>query len=179
MPPAWLPQIVTLESCNGDWQRYEDLIYAQFKRDFVDHRPSFKGTRLGLRKHPVVKNRESTFWHMISEGKTEDDRIPDMRRCERIAWVRPVIEAVGVRNDVVYWEQDRHGKTNVAIALSDFSYIVFLGKRTGDTGDYLIPLTAYWVERTFRQATYRKEYEEYVKKNAPKRPTPPPCGDGI
>jgi hypothetical protein len=29
---------------------------------------------------------------MIQEGRTEDERTPDLRRCERIRWPRPIIE---------------------------------------------------------------------------------------
>lgn len=208
MSADWLPPLITLDSCNGDWARYVEEIYAQFKRDFVDARPIYNGIRLGLRKHPVVQGKETTFWHLISEGKTEEDRIPDLRRCERIGWVRPLIEQAGKRKDIKVWKQERNGKTNIAIALDDFSYIVFLGERTSDTGNYLIPLTAYHVESQKKRDKYRKEFEEYNReqlktesrapakseakespttekdrsvngKKSPERPMPPLDRDGI
>lgn len=156
----WLPPIVTLASCGGDWSRYVEEIYSHFKKDFVDSRPIYNGIRLGLRKHPVVQGKETTFWHLISEGKTEEDRIPDMRRCERICWVKPLIEQAGKRDDIKVWKQKRDGKTNIAIATDDFSYIIFLGERSGQSGDYLIPLTAYVVESPKKRDKYRKEWEE-------------------
>jgi hypothetical protein len=157
----WLPPLITLDSCGGDWARYVEEIYARFKRDFVDSRPLYNGVRLGLRKHPVVQGKETTFWHLISEGETEEDRLPDLRRCERIGWVRPLIEQAGKRADVKIWKQQRKGKTNIAIAIDDFSYIVFLGERSGDSGPYLIPLTAYHVEGQKKRDRYRKEWGEY------------------
>lgn len=190
----WLPPIITLESCGGDWSRYVEEIYSRFKKDFVDSRPIYNGIRLGLRKHPVVQGKETTFWHLISEGKTEEDRTPDMRRCERIGWVKPLIEQAGKREDIKVWKQKRDGKTNIAIATDDFSYIIFLGERRGQNGDYLIPLTAYVVENQRKRDKYRKEWEEYKKVNqkegaqpepskeaqkAPERPMPPPERDGI
>jgi len=164
MSTDWLPPLITLGSCSGDWTRYVEEVYAQFKRDFIDSRPVYQGTRLGLRKHPVVQGKETTFWHLISEGENEEERTPDLRRCECIAWVRPIIEQAGKRKDIKIWKQERSGKTNIAIALDDFSYIVFLGERTSDTGIYLIPLTAYPVERQKRRDKYRKEWEEYERK---------------
>ncbi|MNH30689.1 hypothetical protein D3C79_909980 [compost metagenome] len=44
--------------------------------------------RLGLKRHPVIQGKEATFWHMISEGNDEAERLPDLRRCERIRWPR-------------------------------------------------------------------------------------------
>jgi hypothetical protein len=160
--PDWLPALITLESCNGNWDQYLDLIYGYFKVDWLDSRPMYEGRRLGLRKHPMVKGKESTFWHLISEGANEDDRLADFRRCERIRWVRPIIEAAGLRADVLVWKQIRSGKTNIAIALQDFSYIVFLGERSSPTGDYLLPLTAYVVASMHKRDRYRREWQKFT-----------------
>jgi hypothetical protein len=164
----WLPELVTLESCGGNWDQYLDLIYRYFKVDWLDSRPTYQGKLIGLRKHPVVKGKESTFWHFISEGANEEDRIPNLRRCERIRWVRPVIESVGLRKDILVWKQRRGGKTNIAIALEDLSYVVFLGERTG-TRDYLIPLTAYWVQGERKRERYRTEWTDYNKTTSQKQ----------
>ncbi|HLE63375.1 MAG TPA: hypothetical protein VI750_09555, partial [Pyrinomonadaceae bacterium] len=67
--PDWLPALVLLQDYGGDWDRYLEAIYAYFKRDFVDSRPAFRGTRLALKRHPVSQGKEATFWHMTSEGK--------------------------------------------------------------------------------------------------------------
>jgi len=85
-----------------------------------------------------------------------------MRRCERIRWVRPLIEEANKRPDILIWKQLRQGKTNIAISLDDFSYIVFLGERNGDSGKYLIPLTAYAVEREYKRLKYRREHQDYL-----------------
>jgi len=53
------------------------------------------GKRLGLKRHPMTQNKEATFWHMIQEGSVESERIPDIRRCERIRWPRPSVAVVG------------------------------------------------------------------------------------
>lgn len=56
----------------------------EFYLDFLDSKPVFQGRRLGLKRHPLSQGKEATFWHMISEGTTEEKRTPDFRRCERI-----------------------------------------------------------------------------------------------
>ena len=90
--PEWLPPLVLFNDHGGNWHAYLDAIYAWFKQDFVDTKPTFQGRRLGLKRQPVTHGKEATFWHMIQEGSVEVDRTPDFRRCERIRWPRPIIE---------------------------------------------------------------------------------------
>jgi hypothetical protein len=89
----WLPPLILLEDFGGDWDRYMNELYSCFQQDYVFRLlPFFKGVRIGLKRHPIIDNKEATFWHLISSGKVEADRIPDIRRCERICWSRAVIE---------------------------------------------------------------------------------------
>ena len=75
---SWLPDLVMLENYEGDWDRYLNALYAFFKTDFIDNQPFFRGIRLGLKKHPLSKGKEATFWHLISEGKDEEERLVDL-----------------------------------------------------------------------------------------------------
>lgn len=79
-----LPDLVLLESFEGNWDRYIEAVYQYFKKDFVDSRPLFRKKRMGLKKHPLENGKEATFYHFTSEGNDESDRKPDLRRCERI-----------------------------------------------------------------------------------------------
>jgi hypothetical protein len=165
---SWLPKLITLEDSNGSWEEYLEAIYAVFRTDFVDSRPLFLGNSIGLRKYEnggttLPQGKEATFWHFISEGETEENRIPDFRRCERIGWVRAILDRLTTApKELMLWKQMRHGKTNYAIALPDFSYIIFLGERGGAGGKtYFLPLTAYPVEKEWK----RKRYEEEWKAN--------------
>ena len=143
------------EDHKGDWPIYMEAIYAIFKNDFVDTKPTFPGRRVGLKRHPITEGKEATFWHFISEGYAEEMRVPDLRRCERIAWPRPIIEAVQSKS-VYLWQTARGNEKRIVIALTDFSYVVVLA----DRGDYVLPWTAYCVERAHRREKLRREYEE-------------------
>jgi hypothetical protein len=69
------------------------------------------------------------------------------------------------------WEQKRSGDTNVAVAIPDFSYIVFLGRRFPERRPpYLVPLTAYFVESERRREKYRREHEEYCQQYRAQNP---------
>ena len=159
--PAWLPPIVPFEDYGGDWDRYLEALYKYFKKDFIDRRPLFRGRRLGLKKHPLEKGKEATFWHFISEGSREDDRLPDLRRCERIRWPRPIIEN---SNETVIkvWENKRGCDKRILFWLEKQEYLVIVAERRG----YLLPWTAYLVTENHRKKKLQKEYETFKKANA-------------
>lgn len=77
-----LPELIMLSEYGGDFCAYLEAVYELFKKDFIENRPVFRGTRLGLKKHPMENGKEATFWHMTSEGEDEATRNPDLRRME-------------------------------------------------------------------------------------------------
>ena len=158
MTAHWLPDLVLFESCGGNWIRYVELLYSHFKRDFVDSRPTFQGNRLGLKRHPVEQGKEATFWHMISEGTVEAERLPNMRRCERIRWPRPLVEKVP-SSDLRVWNQCRNGERRIAIAVDDFSYVFVLAERKDGKGSlFYLPWTTFYVKHEHSRRKYEKEW---------------------
>lgn len=153
----WLPDLIEYNDY-GDWDEYLKVIHGVFQDDFVRRQPpTFRGARMGVKKHPIVDGLEATFWHFISTGKgSEDDRVPDFRRCERIAWPRPIIEAVD-DGRVRCWPTERRGEIRMVLAVEDFSYVVIIAVRK----EYVLPWTAYFVEHEHRRKKLRKEYERW------------------
>lgn len=154
--PAWLPPKVLLSDFGGDWAAYEDALYRIFCRDFKQSKICFQGKRLGLKQHPMSGGKEATFWHFISKGDVEAQRMPDLRRCERIGWPRSIIER---SNDpaVKVWENDRQGEQRACLWLEEEEYLVVLTLRER----YALPWTAYLVEIEHRKRKLRKEYEAF------------------
>ena len=139
----------------GDWDAYLEAVYAAFVSDFVTNPPPpFDGKRVGLKRHPRFKDKEATFWHFVSEGRAEEERLPDLRRCERIRWPRAMIDAVN-SGRVAGWKNKREGEERYVLALPDFSYVVVLA----DRGGYVLPWTAYSVEYEHRRRRLRMEHE--------------------
>lgn len=160
--PSWLPGLVLYEDHGGDWHCYLDALYDFFKKDFIDSKPTFEGRRVGLKRHPESQEKEATFWHMISEGNTESDRLPDMRRCERIRWPRPIIEHS--RESVVkVWKNIRGREIRICLWLESLEYLLVLADRK----DYVLPWTAYMVDKPHRRQKLQKEYEEYWRNQRP------------
>lgn len=160
---AWLPDLELFGIHNGDWEKYLNVLYHIFENDFIRSKPVFRGRRLGLKRFPLSKGKEVTFWHMTSEGSDEEDRIPDLRRCERIRWPRPSIDncdTAGIR----IWTEPRGNESRIHIYLEEEAYLVVLADRT----DYILPWTAYYVQRTHQQQKLIKKHEAFVASQAQK-----------
>lgn len=157
-----LPEIIELNEFGGDFHSYFEAIYQIFKKDFVDSKPNFRGKRLGLKKHPLIDDKEYTFYHMTHKGNIENEREPDFRRMERITWPRPMIDN-SEESPLKVWRSKRKGKGGEKERILIFheveSYLVVLDDRK----EYILPWTAYLVEYKNKKRRLLKEYEEYIK----------------
>lgn len=153
---GWLPELLRFEDYSGCWSRYEAALYECFYRDFLASSPTFEGRRVGVKKKPYEKGKEAAFWHLVSAGRCESTRKVDLRRCERIAWPRSMIDAAGTRC-VRTWTNNRGREQRAVIALPDFSYAVILALRDG----YALLWTAYCVDR---EHTRRKMMRECAQR---------------
>lgn len=157
-PSSWLPDLVRLQDSDGDWSRYVEDIYRHFQADFVHSKPSWPRRRWAVKRHPVYKGKEATFWHIISDGADESERTPDLRRCECIRWPRPIIDEA--RSDrIKLWRNKRGKNKRIVLATKDFSYVVILE----DRAEFVMLWTAYTVERSHRRSKLEREYESYQK----------------
>lgn len=152
--PSWLPDLVTLADHGGDWNAYVAVVYGFFRADFVSTHPSFRGETVACKRHPMIQGKEATFWHVISEGKDEDERLPDMRRCERVRWPRPVIENEA-GSLIKVWKNLRGSDERVCLWCEDAEYLVVLAQRKG----YLLLWTAYPVVESHRKAKLEREFQ--------------------
>lgn len=162
--PDWLPKLVQIAEYGGNWDKYLDAIYQIFRKDFLESQPVFRGSSVNALKPEIVKGKEATFWHIISEGKEEDERIPDFERCKRIRWPRSMIEKCDAELILKVWETSRGRDHRILIRLTftDNDYLVVLVRHRGTV--YL--LTAYLVTWPNQKRKLQDEYEAYQKANA-------------
>lgn len=156
-----LPDIIELESFKGNFNNYFEAVYAVFKNDFIHTRPFFRGTKLSLKRYPLVDEKEYTFYHFTHSGDIEIDRIPDFRRMERIAWPKPMINDSENPNLKV-WKNIRRGKggtkNRILILHQQERYLVVLDERK----DYILPWTAYYLKSENDVNNKLKEYQNYI-----------------
>jgi hypothetical protein len=146
------PDLISFNDFNGDWHRYEDGLYDVFQTDILRHDLRFRGAKVTARRNPEHERKWAGFWHLISEGRVEDDRLPDLRRCERLTWIRWIIENADSCAEIDIWENRRGRETNTLLWLQE-EYLVILSARSQN---FLLK-TAYCTERDHRIRDLRKE----------------------
>lgn len=155
-----LPCKIFLEDFGGNYQSYIDAVYEVFKADFILHKTTFGSHQLRLKFNPIFQDRAYTFYHMTHKGEQEDNRLPDLRRCECMPWGRPTIENVEEWS-LKFWRQSRQRSENrVCICLEnedDVDYFVILEVRE----NYVLLWTAFVAERKHETAKKMREYEEW------------------
>ena len=155
--PHWLPAPILLDHYRT-WESYLEALYGVFQADFVMDAPYLHGQRVNINRRPIFDGKETTFWHIISEGGYDLDRVPAPRRCERVGWVRPVIENV---NDAAIreWERVKNGERRAYLWLLPTDYLIVLTKPPR----YCQLITAYPIPQEHTKRRLLKEYEEYNK----------------
>lgn len=155
-----MPELILLSDYDSDYFKYEEAVYQLFLENYKESMPIFKGKSLALKRHPLVKNKEATFWHLTSEGPVEQERIPDLRRYERINWAKTIIEyCYSSCIKIKTWENMRKGEKRVLIWCEDVEYLVVLA----DRGTYTLLWSAYPVTESHRKRKLLKEYQEYIE----------------
>jgi len=156
----WLPELILLEHHDGAWEPFIEAVYRAYCDDWVfGPRAYFSGQVIRCRQSPSYVGKEYAFWHLTSRDE-EGDRVPDLRRCERVRWPRAIMTMTS-SDDVRVWESSRPGNMRFLIALKDFSYVIVLGSRNG----YYLLVTAYHVEHEHRRKKLAKEYSNSQPKN--------------
>ena len=146
------PDLVPFQGVGGDWKAYEAALYRIFQEEIVDGGLHLRGLPVRCRRLPETGGRWAAFRHLVQEGPVEEDRTPDLRRCERIRWVRWVIENAETHLEIDEWQNTRHGKTNTLLWYRE-DYLVVLAQRRG----YWLLKTAYCTERRRRIEQLRRE----------------------
>ena len=106
------PPLMPPGNYGGDWPTCEDALHGVFERDIIQHDLQFRGVPIRARPVPEHERKWACFRHLISEGRVEDDRIPDMRRCERLPLVLWIIENADAVANIDIREQARRRERN-------------------------------------------------------------------
>ena len=165
-----LPEKIYLEDYGGDYKSYIDAVYAVFERDFIRNKAYFGSHKLALKFNPIFQDRAYTFYHMTHEGKVENERTPDLRRCECTPWAKPTVENAK-KWDLKFWRQTRQrSKNRVCIALETEGETYFVVLEVRET--YVLLWTAFLSEYRHQSLKKLKEYEEWKKGEGKKINTP-------
>lgn len=169
----WLPNII---ECTNfiKWNDYLNEIYEVFKKDFIYNKPFFEGKIVNFRKAPLDGNYEHTFIHLTHRDVNHNslnpnDRIPDLRRAERIGWNRAIIENYICNhtckdcNKVLYFEEYYKNNIRTYLLFKDVKFLVIIEKRE----KYNLLITGYYIEYENAMRKYVKKYEKYKQQKTP------------
>ncbi len=109
------PDLLLFDDFGGDWRGYENELHRIFIDEIARAGLRFRGRRVSCPHKPETAGRWALFWHLIQEGKVEDERTPDLRRCERLRWVRWVIENALTHSAIDEWQNNRKNEINTLL----------------------------------------------------------------
>lgn len=160
------PALISMHDFPG-WEAYEDAIYAVYLETVAHARLTFRGCPLKVRFNPETKRKGYGFWHLISEAPTqnnryEEERIPDLRRCERVRWVAWCIQhADACAPGFSWWENERGREKHVVIWAEQHHFAVVLAKRQPQQGPKFYLLKTAYCLRSHTARKFSKERDAW------------------
>lgn len=166
----WLPDIYP---CNDLYKygEYEKERYETFRKMFFIDKVKFEGLPVRVKISPKYLEYETSFIHLTCKTESKNpkdlnDREPDLRRVERLHWIKVIIEkypclekCIGCEGVLLYKELFRGNESRVRtkIFFPKEQYIIILEKRK----DYYELITAFYIERGFEDRNIKKYYDKY------------------
>lgn len=159
----WLPSLVPYNS-DTEWGEYQEHIYSIFCDDFKISYPVFENKRVKIRYHPIESGKEEAFIHVTCQDYLKDGkREPDLKRCERIRWVRKFIEnykcidGCKTCDGIKVWDKPYKNTLRTHILLEEEKYIVVLEKRP----EYCLLITAYYFDKGHMLDKKLRDYQKF------------------
>ena len=176
----WLPP---LEICSdlANWKLYEDQIYEMFLNDFVNSQTFYIDDPVKIKKYPVIDGREEAFWHVTCQDYShKHERSPDLRRCERIRWIRKLIENNDCNQEecifcdgIKVWNE-ADNKNRIHILFENERYMVVLEPRN----NYYLLITAFYFDQDHALRKKLNKYEKYKERLTNETPPKTPSTTG-
>jgi len=152
------PGLILFNNFGGDWTAYEAELHRIFIAEIARGGLAFRDVQVNCRRLPETAGRWASFWHLVQEGRVEDDRTPDLRRCERISWVRWVIENAPTHLGIDEWQNTRGTEVNTLLWYRE-EYLVVLAQRQG----YWLLRTAYCTDQSGRIRQLQRERDAFYR----------------
>jgi hypothetical protein len=151
--PEWLPDLFPVNPWTST--TYEAL-YRLFQKDFVESQPVYKGQTVWF--FPEKEDgKEKIFWHLTTRDEREaGERLPDLRRSERLSWVRPMLNQPECPEALAWDYEEGDGTVKTYVWLENYDFVVIL-KKYPDSSRRLI--TSFWLEYSHAKRKLKKKYE--------------------
>lgn len=171
--PEWLPD----KACVNPWtQDTYDMLYHIFCEDIRDSNLHYMEGEIWT--FPDKKDgKEEIFWHLTTRNVKpikiprrkkkfypenheyiNEERLPDLRRCERLPWVKALIENAS-STEVLAWDyEEGNSDTKTYIWLKEFDFVVIMKKyRNGKRR----LITSFYVDKA--KSDFERKYASRIK----------------
>jgi hypothetical protein len=155
--PLTFPELVFLNSYEGNFDSYFNTVYEIFHDHFVHNKPFYNGLRVSAKSYPEVDGIHRTFYHITHEGSDEHNRTPDISRMERIRYPKYMIDSCP-HNSLLVWKNTRGRDTRILIFNEENQYLTVLTERP----DYYLFWTAYIVDTSHQRRKLIAEYKAFI-----------------
>jgi len=173
--PEWLPEKVCVDPWTAETY---NVLYGIFCRDIRGTDIYYRGYSVWIFRE-IDDGREKIFWHLTTrevkptpiprrkrrfypkdQTHIKGDRYPDFRRCERLPWVKPLIENPG-ESEIVDWDYEEGDRTiRTYVWLKDHDFVVIM-KKYPDNKRRLI--TSFYVDQSYKRKDFERKYEQRIK----------------
>lgn len=165
----WLPDIIKCNNLSGDgWLKYQEERYAVFRNMFIDNTLRFEDKEIKVKYAPKYGKYETSFIHLICKQEKEiitnpNDREPDLRRAERLHWIKAIIEKYPCLEQCIncerllLYKEYYHNRIRTKIFFPKERYLIVLEDRK----NYYLLITAFYIEESYEDKTFQKIYKKY------------------
>lgn len=170
--PNWLPALIPVDPWPHN--KYEEL-YGIFCRELRDVSFRYMGHYVWFFSD-MEDGKEKIFWHLTSRKQNPiprrkmrfyppgqkydpEDRWPDLPRCARLSWVRPITENANDQ-EVKAWdylEDDGSVHTYAWLCGEDF---VVIFKKMGNGSRRLV--TSFYVDQEYTRNDLQRKYDSRI-----------------
>jgi len=171
-----LPKINQCKSLT-EWKVYEKNLYEIFKNMFISKVLIFEDKPIRIKQYPKYNEYETAFIHLICRKEVDksvgpNDREPDLRRAERLHWIKciidnyPCVEECIDCEGILLYKEYYNGNVNrlrVKLFLPIERYIIVLE----DHKTYYLMITAFYIDNDRQLKKYYEKYLEYKKQETP------------
>lgn len=154
--PQWLPELFSVHPWTDS--TYSDLHHI-FVRDFIDSQPLYQEQAIWF--FPEVEDgKHVIFWHLTTkDDELTGQRLPDLRRCERLPWVRPIL-CNSPCPKILDWDyEEGDGTTKTYVWLKEHDFVVILKKYPNGSRRLI---TSFWVEHPHTKRRLIDKYNHRI-----------------
>lgn len=159
--PDWVPGMVPVDPWRSNTY---DILYEVFTRDLLNRRLTYLGFHVWFYPHSDEDGRKEIFWHLTTRTDRREAppvRFPDLRRSERLSWVRSLIERCRCPvGDVLDWDHlEGDGAIKTYVWLQNHDFVVIM-KKLGDGQRRLI--TSYHLDGESQRVKMLKKWNRRI-----------------